>query len=124
MQYRGKGVVVVMEQPLPILVFFGLTESLFVGGDTLPSDEKKIMVFALEASLKFMRNITRHGRDNGPGLHEMPVQKPRTVRSECAKPLIQESLEFNAPVEVNPQDTLRVGAMDGRSRPTSGGGQR
>ena len=34
-------------------------------GDILPADKKEIMVFALEAPLKFMRNIARHGCDNG-----------------------------------------------------------
>jgi hypothetical protein len=48
-----------MEQPLPILISLGLPESLFVRGHTLPAGEKKIVVFALKTSLKFMRNIAR-----------------------------------------------------------------
>src|ERR1700722_57101 len=69
-QYRGKWVVVLMEQPLPILVSRGLPESLFVRGDIIPADEKKIIIFALEAAQKFMRNIARHGCDDGLRLTE------------------------------------------------------
>jgi len=48
-----------MERPLPILISLGLPESLFVRGYALPAGEKKMVVLALKASLKFTRNIAR-----------------------------------------------------------------
>jgi hypothetical protein len=50
-QYRGERVVVMMEELFPVAVSLGLPESLFVRGHVYPADEKKIMVFALEAPL-------------------------------------------------------------------------
>ena len=54
-----------MEQILPILVPRGFPESLLVRGDILPADEKKIMVFALNTPLKFVRDIAPHRYDDG-----------------------------------------------------------
>jgi hypothetical protein len=43
----------------------GFPESLFVSGECLPADEKKIAAIAFNASLKFMRDVAWHRCNDG-----------------------------------------------------------
>jgi hypothetical protein len=64
MKHRGHWVVVMVKQLLPILIPRRLPESIFVRGNILPSDQKKIVAFSLETSLEFVRNIAWHRCDD------------------------------------------------------------
>jgi hypothetical protein len=63
-----------MEESLPILVFRRFPKPILVRGKALPADQKKITIFAFQASLQFVREMAGHGRDDDPRFTECPFK--------------------------------------------------
>lgn len=64
----GKGVVEVMEQRLPALIFRGLPKADGVIFEAVPLDEKQVLVLVFEATLQLVRNVSGAGSEDGLGL--------------------------------------------------------
>jgi len=67
---RGKRVIKVMKKGLPTLIFRRLAKANRVVFESVPLDEKHVLIWIFDASLQLMRNISVHRRNYGLRLDE------------------------------------------------------
>ena len=65
-----KGVIKVVKERSPTLIFRRLPKADRVILKSFPLDEEEILVLIFNASLQLMRNVPVHGRNNGLGVGE------------------------------------------------------
>jgi len=66
----GKRVIKVMKKGPPTLIFRRFAKADRVIFDSVPLDEKHVLIWIFHASLQLMRNISVHRRDYGLRLGE------------------------------------------------------
>jgi len=74
MLHLGKGIIVVMEEALPFLVFGRLSKALRVILQRFPIHEEYVPRGSLQAALQLMGDMALHRRNDGPCLSKRPLE--------------------------------------------------
>jgi len=112
---RGKRLIEVVQQSFPFLILRRLPKALRVISEGLPMDQEDVLVRRFEAAQQLMRDVARHGRDDGLRFGKGPFEIRAFARADvedrhfedhvsipsadaaCAHPLIRFSNPLNAP---------------------------
>src|SRR4029078_3599684 len=91
-KHRGKRIVEVVKESLPLLVLRRLAEALLVVLDAVPTHEKQVVAFALEATLQLVPPIPRHRGDDRLRFSERGFERRALARPDLQRGCFEDHL--------------------------------